>query len=126
MRVTHVNDVEAQPMQLDGAAGVSMRLLVGRDHGAPTFAMRQFTVEPGGHTPLHRHNYEHEVYVLAGKGLVRGGDTQREIHAGDVVFMPANQLHQFKVTGDEPLVFICLVPVTHDCGSGACEPTPGS
>ncbi len=126
MRIVHPNDVPAQPMRVEGAAKVSMRLLIGRDHGAPTFAMRQFTVEPGGHTPLHRHNYEHEVMIVAGKGVVRGGETLREVRGGDVVFMPANEMHQFRNTGDQPLVFICLVPVMHDCGDGACAPTPGS
>lgn len=113
-------------MTMPGASKVSMRLLVGRDDGAPRFAMRQFTVEPGGHTPAHQHPYEHEVYVLSGKGVVRGGETLREVKAGDVVFMPAGQWHQFKATGAEPLVFLCMVPVTHDCGSGACAPTPGA
>jgi len=113
-------------MRMEGAEKVTFRLLVGREHGAPNFAMRHFTVEPGGHTPLHRHNYEHEVMILSGKGLVRGDETIREVHAGDVVFMPANELHQFRNTGDEPLAFICLVPVTHDCGNGDCTPTPGS
>jgi quercetin dioxygenase-like cupin family protein len=126
MRVTRPDDVEAAPMQMDGAEGVSFRLLVGREHGAPNFAMRHFTVAVGGCTPHHSHNYEHEVMVLAGKGTVRGGDTIREIHAGDVIFMPPNEEHQFRNTGGRPLEFICLVPVSFDCGNGECQPTPGS
>lgn len=125
MLVRRSSEVEAQSMSMAGASGVSMRLLVGRGDAAPHFAMRQFTVDPGGHTPEHHHPYEHEVYVLSGKGVVRGGRTVREIRAGDVVFMPADELHQFKATGAEPLVFLCMVPVTHDCGNG-CAPTPGA
>ena len=41
---------------------------------------------------------------------------------GDVVFVEPNVLHQFVNSGDEPFKFLCLVPVTHDCG----KPTPGS
>ncbi|MFA7238211.1 MAG: cupin domain-containing protein [Phycisphaeraceae bacterium] len=127
MRIINPAQIEPQPMQLDGAAGVNFRLLVGRDHGAPTFAMRHFTVAPGGHTPPHRHNYEHEVMILAGKAIVRAGETLREVKPGDVIFMPANEQHQFKnPSTTDPLVFICMVPVTFDCGNGSCQPTPGS
>ncbi len=111
MLIINPQQIGAEPVQTEGAEGVTCRLLIGREHGAPHFAMRQFTIAADGHTPLHRHDYEHEVFVLCGKGLVRSGDTYRAIHAGDVVFMPANELHQFKNVGMEALEFICLVPV---------------
>ena len=126
MRITNCQLVDGVPMEMDGADGVTFRLLCGRDHGACTFAMRHFTVAPDGHTPQHQHNYEHEVFILAGKGIVQGGDTYRQITAGDVVLIPPNELHQFKNVGDEPMQFICLVPVQYTCTNGACEPTPGS
>lgn len=129
MIVKRANQVPDQVMDMPGAEGVRMRLLVGREDEAPNFAMRLFEVEPGGHTPLHQHNYEHEVFVLAGKGQVVGGiggSTIRPVQAGDCVFMPANEQHQFRNTSDEPMKFLCLVPVSFDCGKGACAPTPGS
>jgi quercetin dioxygenase-like cupin family protein len=127
MRITNADQIDPVPMQMEGAEGVSFRLLIGRNHGAPNFAMRHFTVAPGGHTPRHRHNYEHEVMILAGKGLVRCGETVRQVGPGDVVFMPANHEHQFRNPSDrDDLVFICLVPVAFDCGHGACQPTPGT
>jgi len=114
---------------MPGAHRVSMRLMLGRDDAVPNFAMRVFDVAPGGHTPLHQHNYEHEVYVIAGKGQVVGGtdgSTIRPVEAGDFVFMPPNETHQFRNPFDQTLQFICLVPIQFDCGHGACSPTPGS
>ncbi|MAX25248.1 MAG: cupin [Phycisphaeraceae bacterium] len=128
MFIRHAADVPSKTMDMPGAKHVTMKLLVGRDDGAPTFAMRQFTVAPNGHTPLHKHNYEHEVYVLAGDAqFVSGvdGNTIRPITAGDVVFVPANEMHQFRNVSTQDVKFICLVPTTFDCGS-ACQPTPGS
>ena len=52
---------------MEGAAGCRVRWLIGEGDNAPNFAMRKFEVAPGGHTPRHFHDYEHEVYVLAGK-----------------------------------------------------------
>lgn len=117
--------IDAKPVMIEGAKDVSMRLLVGREHGAPNFAMRLFEVAPGGNTPHHHHNYEHEVLVLEGAGEVVGADQTKPLSAGDVVYMPANEMHQFKNTGEQTMKFICLVPTTHDC-SGTPADTPGS
>jgi quercetin dioxygenase-like cupin family protein len=127
MLIRKAQDVPAKPMDMPGARGVTMRLMVGRDDGAPTFAMRLFEVAPGGHTPRPPHNYEHEVMILAGRGQVvsgTGGNTIRPVAAGDVVFMPANEEHQFRNVGEQPLQFLCMVPTQFDCGSGACAATP--
>ncbi|MCC7145892.1 MAG: cupin domain-containing protein [Phycisphaeraceae bacterium] len=128
MFIRHSQQVPPQAMTLPGARGVAMRLLVGRADGAPTFGMRLFEVEPGGCTPFHQHNYEHEILVLEGAGQVFGGldgSTIRPIQAGDVVFMPPNEKHQFRNVSTQPLKFLCLIPVSFDCGNGTCQPTPG-
>ncbi len=129
MLVKKIEQTPAMEMAVPGAKGVTMRLMVGRDDGAPNFAMRQFEVQPGGHTPHHQHNYEHEVLILGGHGEVTGGVTGQDVRpiaAGDVVYMPANELHQFRNTGDEPLRFMCMVPTRFDCGADGERPTPGS
>ena len=113
-------------METEGAEGVTFRLLIGHRDGAPHFAMRHFTVEPGGHTPLHRHPYEHEILVLSGKALVRSGDTYRGLQVGDALLVSPQELHQIRNCGDQALQFICLVPIQFDCGDGTCRPTPGS
>jgi quercetin dioxygenase-like cupin family protein len=122
MLIRRADDIPGKPMEMDGVKGVSMRMMVGRADGAPTFAMRHFTVEPGGYTPHHSHNYEHEVYIVEGSGRVEQSGEKQEIRAGDVVFVQPNNVHQFVNTGTTPLKFLCMVPVTFDCG----KPTPGS
>jgi quercetin dioxygenase-like cupin family protein len=110
MKVKQHEAVEQQPVDMEGAAGCSVRWLVGQKDGAPNFAMRQFEVAPGGHTPKHSHDYEHEVFVLEGAGLVIDGDTARPLQAGDVIFVEPNDVHQFRNTGDGPMKFLCMVP----------------
>ncbi len=125
MTLKRIDEVAADTVRMDGVEGVTMRLLIGREDGAPNFAMRQFTVQPGGHTPLHQHNYEHEVLVQGGFGEVQMGEQSHPLTVGSVLLVPANLTHQFRNTGDEPLQFICMVPVSFDC-SGQCQPVPGS
>jgi quercetin dioxygenase-like cupin family protein len=93
-----------------GCKGVNIRWLITKEMGAERFAMRMFEVEPEGHTPLHSHEWEHEVFVLEGEGMVLGVSGEEKIKHGDVIFMPAEERHQFKNTGDGTLRFLCLIP----------------
>ncbi len=99
----------------EGAAGCRMAELITAANGAPTFAMRQFEVDPGGHTPYHAHPWEHEVFVLSGSGSVATEAGPRPVSAGDALFIPRLEKHAFQNTGAEPLRFLCLIPVTEAC-----------
>lgn len=121
MVIRNINEVESRPVDMAGVTGVRMAVMVGREHGAPNFALRSFTVDPKGHSPRHAHDYEHEVYIVEGGGEVLLEGQYRPIKRGDVVFVPADHEHQFRA-GAEGMRFLCLVPVTRNCG----DPTPGS
>jgi quercetin dioxygenase-like cupin family protein len=72
--------------------------------------MRVFEIAPGGHTPLHTHEWEHEMFVHGGEGEVFGNGGRQPLSAGKVVFIPGNEEHQMHNTGKEPLIVVCLVP----------------
>jgi quercetin dioxygenase-like cupin family protein len=109
---TQYTDVEHVRVEEDGAAGVSMRWVIAEKEGADNFALRVFTVEPGGNTPLHTHDWEHEIFVLKGNGSVFSKGEHVPIRAGDAIFIAPNELHQFKNTDGIELEFICLIPIT--------------
>lgn len=110
MKVNHYEEVQQQPVDMEGSQGCSVRMLVGEKDGADNFAMRQFEVAVDGHTPKHSHDYEHEVFVLSGNGVVLEGNQEHPIKAGDVVYVSPNDVHQFRNTGGESLKFLCLIP----------------
>jgi quercetin dioxygenase-like cupin family protein len=122
MLVRSLDPARTKPVAMDGVKDVRMEILVGRGDGAPNFSMRHFVVEPCGHTPHHAHDYEHEVVILEGEAEVTHGDEKRKIGAGSALYIEANRMHQFRNVGASPLRFICMVPVSFDCG----KPTPGS
>ena len=122
MLIRQLDDMAGSPVNMDGASDVSMRLLVGKNDGAPTFAMRHFTVAPGGHTPRHSHPYEHEILILGGTGTAEYEGTIHEVRQGEALFVAPHATHQFVNTGDADFTFICLVPVADDCG----QSVPGS
>jgi quercetin dioxygenase-like cupin family protein len=90
--------------------GVSVQWLIGRDEGAPFFAVRYFELEPGGQTILDRHSHDHGVFVLRGRGRVRLGEMFYELGFGDVVYIPGNEVHQFFNAGEDLFAFICVIP----------------
>ncbi|MFH0794449.1 MAG: cupin domain-containing protein [bacterium] len=112
--IPHTN-ISAKPVKMEGVKDATIRELITAADGAPNFAMRVFEVAPGGHTPLHDHNYEHEIFILEGQGRLNGGEKAKPLKKGDAVFVPANATHQFENTGAEPLKFICLIPVQKSC-----------
>ena len=103
-------DVKAQKVDMPGAKEVTVRWLITKETGAENFAMRLFEMNSGGHTPLHTHDWEHEIYILDGKGIVKGGDDEKEFKKGDVIFIPQNERHQLRNTGEDEVRFLCLIP----------------
>ena len=111
MKVTDYQSIPAQPVEMEDAETVSMRMLISEQDGAP-FRMRLFDVQSDGHTPLHTHDFEHEVFVLEGQGSVWREGVDVPLEPGTVVFVPSNEKHQFKNTGDSVFRFLCLVPIS--------------
>jgi quercetin dioxygenase-like cupin family protein len=108
----NANRVPIEDLAKKGADRVQVRYLIDERHGSNRFALRLYTMQKGGHTPLDQHEYEHHVYVLGGRGLLRETKQnslgKREIREGDAIFIPSNAVHQFINERDEPLVFLCV------------------
>ena len=97
------------PVTEGDSKGAKIKWLINEKDGAPTFLMRHFTIEAGGFTPYHQHDWEHEVYVLEGKGRLRYEELEERIEAGDAILIPPGKKHQFRADS-ETLKFLCMVP----------------
>ena len=109
MKIFPYKDVEATNAD-EGASKLRVRWLITKEMGAPNFAMRLFEMEPKGYSPLHTHPWEHEVYILEGKGLVVSEQGEKQFKTGDAIFILPNEKHQFKNNSEKTLKFLCLVP----------------
>jgi quercetin dioxygenase-like cupin family protein len=107
LKVCNYHEVEGK----EEIPGVVKRVVAGPDEGADNFVMRVFELQPNSSTPLHSHNWEHEIFVLAGYGAIKGGDGDATLLQGDVVFVPANEAHCLYNTGEEIFRFICVIPM---------------
>ncbi len=109
-RIFSYQKVKAENVEMEGAHGVKVRWLITKVIGASNFAMRIFEIESEGYTPLHNHPWEHEIFILQGTGQLLDGKDTSEFKVGDVVFVPPNEMHQFRNNGRSLLTFICLIP----------------
>ena len=111
MSVKHTEDVEKK----DVAAGrdTTIQVLITAQEG-PNFALRKFSMLPGGGMPRHTNTVEHEQYVLRGHAKIGLGDEVVEVKAGDVVFIPEGTVHFYENIGTEPFEFLCIIPNQED------------
>ena len=110
MHYVNADELPGTVVDAPGVEGTTIQWLVDESHGAPTFSMRRFTVEPGGCTPLHEHPWEHEAYILAGRAEIVLDDGPVTVGPDTALLLAPNERHQFRSVGEEPLVFLCLVP----------------
>ena len=111
MKIINFKDVRIGEVKEPNTQGVTIRWLISQKDGAPNFAMRIFEVTPGGFTPYHNHSWEHEVFILEGKGLLVTEEKTFPLNKSDAVFVPPDEKHQFKNDSDEKFTFICLIPI---------------
>lgn len=103
--------IEPEIINNTEAKDVKKRVVIGESEGASNFILRVFTLSPGGFSPRHAHSWEHEVFVLKGKGKVLLGQNFFSIAQGHAVFVPENIEHQFVNTSEsDELEFICVIP----------------
>jgi quercetin dioxygenase-like cupin family protein len=76
--------------------------------------MRLFEIEAGGYTPLHQHDWEHEVFILEGEGVIVYEEETKLFRAGDVIFISPNEKHQFRNSGKILVKLLCLIPNKKD------------
>jgi quercetin dioxygenase-like cupin family protein len=115
MHITSLDKVEKTIPDMEGAKDIYKQIPISRDNGAPTFSFRVFTIQPGGHTPLHNHQSEHLNYVIEGNGTVMTKDGGRQIKKGDFILVLPGETHQYRNPSiNDPLVIICAVPKEYE------------
>jgi quercetin dioxygenase-like cupin family protein len=103
--------IDSKEVTDEGAENVKIRWLISEMDGAPHFQMRLFEIGRGGRTPLHTHEWEHEVYILNGEGKLIFDGGEKPFSRGYFIFVPGGKEHSFINTGSGTLAFLCMVPV---------------
>jgi len=115
MYITTLTQVKKTVATTEGAKGVHKQVPLSRTNGVPAFSFRVFTIEPGGHTPFHQHQFEHMNYVISGKGILVAEDREHELRQGDFALILPGEQHQYRNSSqNQSLVIICAVPKEYE------------
>ncbi len=98
---------EAVPYELD--TGVMFQDLVRREHGARTLVSGTATFQPGAALPLHTHNVEEIVTVLAGEAQCEVDGRLRTLVPYDTTFVRPGVPHRFRNVSSVQLLRILWV-----------------
>ena len=107
MKVSHYSDIDT----VEDIKGVSRRDVLTADDGVTVVCMQIIEISPHASTASHYHPWEHELFIVSGKGLAVGDEGSIPIDQGTIVFIPANEPHCFVNTASDTLRFVCVEPV---------------
>jgi quercetin dioxygenase-like cupin family protein len=113
--ITQLDKVEKTVPDMKGAEGVFKQIPLSKADGVPAFSFRVFTIKPGGHTPLHKHAFEHLNYIIEGNGALVSDTRENAIKKGDFCLVLPGEMHQFKNSSkSQDLLLICAVPKEYE------------
>lgn len=85
--------------------------ILGEKDGTPTVVSLYHDHEPGDMSPHHSHDWEHQVFITRGSGIVWVDSKEYAISAGDFILVPPNSSHYFKNTGNIVLSRVTVNPL---------------
>ena len=112
MKIISIENSEKNKVNMKGAEKAFKQIPISDADGSPNYSFRVFTLEPGGFTPYHNHNYEHLNYIIEGEGVLKDEKgIERKLKKGDFALVEPNEVHQYKnSSSNEKFVMICAVP----------------
>jgi len=105
----HIVDINKGIMCRSGS-GNKIYWMITSEIGAKNFELRYIEIPVNGKSSYGSHSHEHEVFIIKGKGKIKGKDYEKELKPLNAVFVPGNEEHQWINEGNEPFSFICVVP----------------
>lgn len=131
MKIVHWKDVEDVKMESFPYRGVK-RPIIGTSirwlsqhgddgTGFPEYGLRLFTIQPGGHIPIHQHFYHQTMFIVSGRFECWRFDPdteeiifRQEVGPGSSIYIPSMEPHGMKNISDEAGTFTCCICNVYD------------
>ena len=79
--------------------------------------VNEFEVANGGFVFPHSHPTHEFYFVMTGKGVMVIAGEERDVAPGDLVYIPPDEVHSLRPTGDEPIHCFCFAVGCKDAGA---------
>jgi quercetin dioxygenase-like cupin family protein len=76
----------------------------------PAMSAGIYVLAAGAEDPQKPHGEDEMYYIARGKARMRVGDQEREVAAGDVIFVAAHVEHRFNAIEEELVVLVFFAP----------------
>lgn len=106
-------DIPSLKIDEEGSKGMRIKWITKDNFDAsPCFCTREITIEPDGFTPSRRHEWEHQLVVLKGKGKIlnRDGNPDIDLYPGMTVRIPPRTDHQIFSDSKGELLYLDIIP----------------
>ena len=70
--------------------------------------INEFEVAAGGAVFPHSHPTHEWYFVMSGRGVMTVDEEERAVEPGDLVYIPPDQVHSLRPTGDDPIHCFCF------------------
>ena len=107
MKVVNTNQIEREPFPLPlfKSTDVTRQVLLPE---SKEYDINVVNFGRGVRNKFHSHDYEQILIVTGGKGLIATEDEEQMITVGDVVFIPAGEVHWHGATADSEFSHIYI------------------
>ena len=99
LHCTEVDCFDALALGLQGTEGMTLRIL--------SDDSTWIELQPGGHTPDHRHNDKELIVVMSGNAVIKLGNQSKDIRP-NAFREVSEEDHQIINTGNEVFAFMCF------------------
>ena len=116
MNLNHNSDIETHHLP-----GLEHQTLAGCKDGLQQFEVWRQKIAAGAVTPVHKHDCEEVIVILAGQGLCHFDDKDVHFKADETLMIPPNVAHQIINNGSEDLhimATLSMSPVRVETASG--------
>jgi quercetin dioxygenase-like cupin family protein len=112
MFINEVDDLKYDSVTQKGVKDTYIQWLLNKDNcNVRNFAMRIFKVKPSGKIGLHSHDWEHEIFILSGKGEIGTSKKSFKVKENTAIYIEPNVEHWYNNIGNNDLIFLCLIPI---------------
>ena len=110
MKVVHEDKSQEQPALAPTFNGtVHSRALIPRDMSAAV-AVSMVRFSDGGRTKRHTHSVDQILYIADGHGIVATDAAEHEVAAGDIVHVPAGEVHWHGAQPGKDMAHLSILP----------------
>ena len=74
-----------------------------------SYSLARAIVGPKQRTQRHQLMHSEVYYIISGTGLMQIDEEQEPVKKDDAVYIPPGAIQSIENTGDDPLIFLCIV-----------------